>query len=79
MFYDLGNNTFDQANRLMQWMRTRDLGPDATPYVPPIVDTISVYAEAVDSSGNCVGEVEPGDVITLDPTADPTFAGPTLQ
>jgi len=75
VFYDLGNNTFDQTNRIMQWMRTRDLGPDVTPYVPPIVGSISVYAENVDVNGDCAGEVESGDVITLDPTADPVFAG----
>lgn len=75
VFYDLGNNTFDQTNRLMQWMRTRDLGPDVTPYVPPIAGTISVYADAVDVNGNCVGEIESCDVITLDATTDPVFAG----
>ena len=74
-FYDLGNNTFDQTNRLMQWMMIRDLGPDATPYVPPIVGTISLFMESIDAAGNCVAEVEPNDVITLDATVDPIFAG----
>ena len=73
--YDFGNNTFDQTNRLAQWIKIRDLGPDVSPYVPPNAGSISVYAENVDVNGNCAGEVEPGDVITLDETADPTFQG----
>ncbi len=73
--YDLGNNTFDQTNRLMQFRMITDLGPDVTPYVAPRKGSFTAYAEGIDANRNCVGEIEPGDVITLDDKASPEFAG----
>jgi hypothetical protein len=73
--YDLGNNTFDQTNRIMKFLMARDLGTDGPGWFPPLAGTIKLFLEAIDVNGAAVAELEPGDVITIDPTADPTFAG----
>ncbi|QHN04433.1 hypothetical protein FTO74_14450 [Granulicella sp. WH15] len=75
VYYDLGNNTFDQTNRIMQWMMARDLGTDGPNWKAPFQGTISGYLESVDVNGNALAEVENGDIITIDPTASPEFAG----
>ncbi len=75
VFYDIGNNTFDQTNRVMQFLMTRDLGPDGPNWSAPLKGSIAGYLESVDVNGNALLEVEPGDIITLDSTAAPSFAG----
>jgi hypothetical protein len=73
--YDMGNNTFDQTNRVMKTLMARDLGTDGPNWIAPLKGTISGFLEAVDVSGSALIEVEPGDVITLDDTAAPDFPG----
>jgi hypothetical protein len=71
----MGNNTFDQTNRVMKFLIARDLGTDGPNWFPPLAGTITLNLEAIDVNGAAVAEIEPGDVITIDSTADPVFAG----
>lgn len=73
--YDLGNNTFDQTNRVMKFLMARELGSDGPNWLPPLTGSIELFLEAVDVNGAAAAELEPGDVITIDATADPVFAG----
>ena len=74
VFYDLGNNTFDQTNRIMKFLMARDLGSDGPGWQAPFKGSIAGFLEAIDVNGAALLEVEPGDLITIDSTADPTFA-----
>lgn len=73
--YDLGNNTFDQTNRIMQFMISRDLGLDVANWIAPFKGSISGFLEAIDVNGAALLEVEEGDFITLDDTATADFSG----
>jgi hypothetical protein len=73
VFYDLGNNTFNQTNRTMQFMMARDLGTDGPAWMAPFVGTVAGWLEAIDANGDALCEVEPGDLITLDSTASFEF------
>ncbi len=75
MQYDLGNNTFDQTNWLMKFMRDRDLGPDGPNWVAPFKGTLSLFLNLVDANGLAVEAIECGDVVTLDDTVSPEFTG----
>jgi hypothetical protein len=75
VFYDMGNSTFDQTNRVMQFLLNRDLGIDAAGWKAPLAGTLSLYRDAIDVNDAAAMEVEPGDLITLDPTASPAFTG----
>ena len=72
--YDLGNNTFDQSNRIMQYLCARDLGTDGPNWNAPLKGTITAYMESVDDENNPLLAVEDGDLVTLDDTASPEFA-----
>ncbi len=73
--YDMGNTTFDQSNRVMQYMMTRELGPDVAGWTAPFKGSFTAYLECVDDAGNAVLELEDRDRITLDETAGGSFAG----
>jgi hypothetical protein len=76
VYYDMGNSTFDQTNRIMKFERDSSLGPDiGADWVAPIAGTLKVYLEAVDAAGNYFKDVNEHDVITLDDWATPEFAG----
>jgi hypothetical protein len=59
----------------MQFMMARDLGTDGANWVAPFQGSVSLFLEAVDALGNAAAEIEDGDVIALDTTAAPDFAG----
>jgi hypothetical protein len=73
VFYDLGNNTFNQTNRTMQFMVLRDLGTDGPNWLAPFVGSIAGPLEALDVNGAALAEVEPGDLVTIDSTASAEF------
>jgi hypothetical protein len=73
VFYDLGNNTFDQTNRVCKFLIARDLGTDGPDWIAPLKGSIAGFLEAVDVNDAALLEVEPGDVITIDSTADADF------
>ncbi len=73
--YDLGNMTYDQANRLMQFERNRYLGPDVDGWQAPFTGTIAGYLESVDAQHNPLIGVQEGDVIQIDDWVTPEFAG----
>jgi hypothetical protein len=75
VYYDLGNNTFDQTNRVMQFYCYQDLGSDVANWIAPLVGSVSGALESIDRNGAALLEVEPGDIITLDDTAAPSQAG----
>ena len=73
--YDLGNNTFEQTNRIMQFMIARDLGVDGANWIAPFKGSVSGWLEAIDANGGALLEVEEGDFIALDNTATADFPG----
>ena len=59
----------------MKFMRDRDLGPDGPNWIAPFAGTVRAYKTSVDVNGAAMEAVENGDIITLDSTATPAFAG----
>lgn len=53
VFYDCGNSTFDQTNRLMKFERDFQLGTDIGPgWTAPVTGTVTAFLEAVDVMEN---------------------------
>jgi hypothetical protein len=76
VYYDMGNSTFDQTNRVMKFERDSSLGPDTgASWVAPIAGTLTVYLEAVDSSGSYIKDWQVHDVIAIDDWLSPEFQG----
>lgn len=76
VYYDCGNSTFDQTNRLMKFERDRLLGTDiGAGWKAPICGTLSLYFECVDVNGARLPDLRVHDVITLDTWLTPEFTG----
>lgn len=75
--YDLATTTFDQASRIARYEKDRSLGFDASPYVTPETITFKCpsYAQDAAGSGACAKQVQPGDRVSLDPTASYAYQG----
>ncbi len=83
----LGSCTFDQANRIVMYELYRACGLDpSNPFLtalydwlvawtPPQTLVLTVWSEAVDASWNILKEVMPGQVITIDASVSPEWAG----
>jgi hypothetical protein len=72
--YDLGNMTYDQANRLMQYEMNRTLGLNVTGWVAPQTGSVTVNADAVDALGNLFDRLRPQEQLgtfTIDDTVSP--------
>jgi hypothetical protein len=77
--YDLGNMTYDQANRLMQYERNYQLGNDVAGWVAPKTGAMRVRLDAVDVAGNLFLAMRPWQRFTVDDTvAGPDDAGDYL-
>jgi hypothetical protein len=74
---DFANSTWDQVSRIAQYMNGTTLGPDVQPYVNPKRATLRAPFFAADAAGSgaVAGQIEPGDVVTIDDTLDATYAG----
>lgn len=73
--YDLGNMTYDQANRLMKFERDRHLGMDQPGWVAPYEGSVAGYLESIDENGSALVGVQEGDLINIDDWVTPEFAG----
>jgi hypothetical protein len=83
----LGSCTFDQANRIMMYELYRSCGLDPTApfllalfgwltqWTPPQTLVLTVWSEAVDEEWNILMQVMPGQVITIDASVSPEWAG----
>jgi hypothetical protein len=76
VYYDCGNSTYDQTNRLMKFERDRSLGTDiGVGWVAPISGTLTAYLEAVDANNVPLIQCGVHDVITLDDWVFPEKPG----
>lgn len=74
--YDLGNMTYDQANRLMKYELAATLGDDVAGWTAPKTGTMRVRLDAVDANGNAFFAMRPWQMFTVDDTVDgPASAG----
>jgi len=83
----LGSMTFDQCNRLAMYELYRSCGLDPTApflialfewltqWTPPQALILTVWSEAVDEEWNVLMQVMPGQVITIDASVSPEWAG----
>jgi hypothetical protein len=72
---DLGNNTMDRVERILNFIKVRNLGADSTPYIAPFTVELQASQYAVDAGGNALIAQLPGDVITIDKSVSEEFAG----
>ena len=72
---DLSVLTYDQAARVMMYERDRVLAPDVTPYISPVGLTVNLPLFAADANNVPVLSQKPGDLLTLDSTANVPYAG----
>jgi hypothetical protein len=72
---DLGNNTMERVQRILNFVKARNLGLDQTPYAAPFQVNVQATWYAVDVNGNQLIAQVPGDVLTVDPTISEEFAG----
>jgi hypothetical protein len=72
---DLGNNTMERVERLLNFIKVRNLGADTTPYIAPFTAEVQASMNAVDAGGNALIAQLPGDIITVDKSVSEEFAG----
>lgn len=72
---DLGNNTMERTQRVLSFIKNRNLGVDTTPYSAPWTCKISAYLDAVDAQTRSLVEQLCGDIITIDSTISEEFQG----
>jgi len=75
--YDYAISTFDQASRISRFERDLALGPDQSPYVTPKAVTLKAALFAADAAGSgaVVAQIQCGDHVTLDDSANYSYAG----
>jgi len=77
---NFGNNTDERVRRAMNFIKNRNLGIDATPYLAPWGGKITCHMDAVDTSLG-VGSYRAliaqlcGDIITVDATVSEEYQG----
>lgn len=76
---NLGNNTMERVNRILNFLSNRNLGINTTPYLAPWAGTITCFMDAVDLSiaGNpraLISHLE-GEVLTIDATISEEYQG----
>lgn len=72
---DMGNNTMERVTRILNFLKTRNLGVDSVPYMAPMKFKASAYLDAVDQNGSSLIEQLAGDTITVDATVSEEFQG----
>jgi hypothetical protein len=72
---DFGNNTMERVERLLNFIKTRNLGVDATPYAAPFSAKVQASFYAVDATNNVLAAQLPGDILTIDATISEEFQG----
>jgi hypothetical protein len=76
---NLGNNTMERAQRIMNFQLARNLGINTTPYQAPWAGTVTCFMDAVDLSipGNPRALVSQlcGDILTIDSTISEEYQG----
>jgi hypothetical protein len=72
---DFGNCTYEQACRLAKFQRDRDLGPDGAPWIAAAQPSVTANFESVDAEGNCLTDVQCGDIISIDDTVSYEYPG----
>ncbi|HWF02653.1 MAG TPA: hypothetical protein VHA06_03150, partial [Candidatus Angelobacter sp.] len=77
--YNLGNNTYERVNRILNFLSARNLGLPQIPYLAPWSGTVTCFLDAVDTSipGNPRTLIEQlcGDIITVDATVSEEYQG----
>jgi hypothetical protein len=72
--YDLGNMTYDQANRVMQWQMNYTLGMNVPGWIAPQTGSVTVIPGSVDAAGNLFDRLRPGETLgtfSIDDTVSP--------
>jgi hypothetical protein len=76
---NLGNNTDERVRRILNFLKTRNLGVDQSPYIAPWDGKILCYLDAVDLSqaGNPRALISQlcGDIITVDASVSEEYQG----
>jgi hypothetical protein len=76
---NLGNNTAERVQRILNFRSARSLGIPTTPYIAPWAGTVTCFMDAVDTSipGNPRTLIEQlcGDIITVDATVSEEYQG----
>jgi hypothetical protein len=75
--YDYSTSTFDQVYRITTFERDLALGSDVSPYVTPRAVTLkaALFARDAAGSGAVAAQIQCGDRVTLDNTANYAYAG----
>jgi hypothetical protein len=72
---DMGNNTMERVQRLLNFLKNRNLGMDQVPYNAPFKGKLTAYLDAVDSNMSSLVAQLCGDIITIDSTVSEEFQG----
>jgi len=73
--FAMGNSTWDQVTRILNFTKVRTLGLDQSPYKAPWEVTIQIFYEAVDAGNNLACMQQGGDVLRIDATISEEFQG----
>jgi hypothetical protein len=71
---DYGNMSYDQANRLSQYLMNRTLGLNVPGWVAPQSGSVRLLRDAIDANGNKSSRLRPFEkngIITIDDTVSP--------
>jgi|GEM_PF-2060826 hypothetical protein len=75
---DLGNNTWERVNRILNFLLARNLGLQQTPYNAPFTCQVTAFMDAVDVSTGVpralISQLA-GDTITIDATVSEEYQG----
>jgi hypothetical protein len=72
---DFGNCTKDQVDRVLFFIKTRNLGLEVDPYHAPWTGKITAFYDAVDAQLRSLAEQIVGDIITVDASVSEKFQG----
>jgi hypothetical protein len=72
---DLGNNTIDRVERVLNFIKLRNLGADASPYIAPFTVDVEASLYAVDANSHTLIEQICGDILTVDKSVSEEFQG----
>ncbi|HJX00638.1 MAG TPA: hypothetical protein VJ453_10780, partial [Terriglobales bacterium] len=72
---DLGNNTMERVERILNFVKARNLGADVAPYSAPFTAEVQASMYSVDGGGNALIAQLPGDIITIDKSVSEEYQG----
>jgi len=72
---NLGNNTAERVQRILNFIKNRQLGMDQSSYIAPWMCKITASMIAVDANVKALLSLAPGDVLTIDATISEEYQG----